>query len=207
MPNAVLPDALSLAPIQPIVLVGGASARFGRDKLLEPLPDGMLLVDRPINALRQVFGPCVALVGNCDERISSRGDLALADRWPRTGPAGGIATALSHFGRDVFVLAGDLPAINAALVRSILRCAQANPSVAAVLADSGHLEPCIGLYRQASLTPLLRSLDGGERLSIVRRLDGVSIVGSPAPAQVTANANTPHELRTSLLDPLTRGAS
>ena len=49
--------------IQPIVLVGGSSRRFGRDKLREPVagPDGSVgwLVDRPIAALRGVFGRVV----------------------------------------------------------------------------------------------------------------------------------------------------
>ena len=54
--------------IQPVVLVGGQSSRFGRDKLIESV-HGELLVSRPINALRAVFGNRVAIVGECDQQV------------------------------------------------------------------------------------------------------------------------------------------
>ena len=40
--------------ITPIVLVGGKSRRFCRDKLIEPIGDSVL-VALPINVLRSVF--------------------------------------------------------------------------------------------------------------------------------------------------------
>lgn len=206
MPAPNSAHAATLQAIQPIVLVGGASARFGRNKLLEPLLGGELLVDRPIRALRAVFGPRVALVGACDDRIAARGDLVLVDRWPGMGPAGGIASALAHFECDVFVLAGDLPAITEETVRSVLTRAAAGPEAAAVLACVSCPEPCIGLYRQSALAPLLRSLSAGENTSIVRRLEGLSIARAPAPADEIANANTPEQLRAALPTTRTRGA-
>ncbi len=81
------------ASIQPIVLVGGSSRRFGRDKLREPLGGGWL-VDRPIAALREVFGGHVRLVGACHPEVARRGDGVIPDSHPGTGPVGGIVSAL-----------------------------------------------------------------------------------------------------------------
>ena len=151
--------------IQPIVLVGGQSQRFGRDKLREPVSrDGEeWLVDRPIAALRALFGPCVALVGACDRSIAARADLVIEDHYPGCGPAGGILSALEQCPGDVFVLAGDLPHISAAAVQHILNEAQVRPrsAVWAVLADADGLHPCIGLYRQVLRRRLAERLAAG----------------------------------------------
>ena len=151
--------------IQPIVLVGGQSQRFGRDKLREPVGrDGEeWLVDRPIAALRASFGPCVALVGACDHRLAARADLVLEDHYPGYGPAGGILSALEQCAEDVFVLAGDLPHMSAAVVQHILSEARLRPasSVWAILADADGLQPCIGLYRQALRQRLTARLAAG----------------------------------------------
>lgn len=96
------------APLQPVVLVGGKSSRFWRDKLLEPLPDGQPLVTHPINILRAIFGPRVALVGQCDPRVTAIGDRTIADPYPGVGPAGGIVAALESCKSAVFVHSGDL---------------------------------------------------------------------------------------------------
>ena len=151
--------------IQPIVLVGGQSQRFGRDKLREPVsPDAEeWLVDRPIAALRAVFGPCVALVGACDRSIAARADLVIEDHYPACGPAGGILSALEQCPGDVFVLAGDLPHMSATVVQHILNEAQLRPrsAVWAVLADADGLHPCIGLYRQVLRRRLAERLAAG----------------------------------------------
>jgi molybdenum cofactor guanylyltransferase len=138
--------------IQPIVLVGGASRRFGRDKLLEPLEHGdrdERLVDRAVAALRGVFGARVAAVGRCDPAVAARFDRVIEDRYPGMGPAGGIVSALLQTGGPVFVLAGDLPGITVAAVRAVCEVSR-SPLAAralAVLAYSTALEPCVGLYR------------------------------------------------------------
>ncbi len=156
------PSAMPMS-IQPIVLVGGLSRRFGRDKLREPVGRAgeEWLVDRPIAALRALFGPRVALVGACDRDVATRADLVFEDHYPGCGPAGGILSALEQCTGDVFVLAGDLPHISAVVVQHILDEAQSRPSVWAVLADADGLQPCIGLYRQTLRRRLTERLAAG----------------------------------------------
>lgn len=180
-------------PIQPIVLAGGKSRRFGRDKLREPVGEGWL-IDRPIAALREVFGPRVAVVGVCDPEVAARADAVIEDRYPGVGPIGGIVSALEASARAVFVLAGDLPAAAPVDVRAIRDAARGRPDAWAVLAGRGEPEPCFGIYRPPSLAPLRRAL-AEERHALREALprDQVVLVDLP-PASLT-NANTPDDLR------------
>ena len=185
------------ASIQPIVLVGGQSLRFGRDKLREPLvPDeSAWLVDRPIGVLRALFGPRVALVGQCDPEIAARGDLILRDAYPNTGPAGGILSALEQSEGDVFVLAGDLPRITVDAIQAIIDAAHAPMTTEAwvVLADANGVEPCIGLYRQAIRSRLAERMRGGRRsLHDLAPRDRLRLV--PIDVAAALNVNTPGAL-------------
>jgi molybdenum cofactor guanylyltransferase len=179
--------------IQPIVLVGGQSRRFGRDKLREPLEGGWL-VDRPIAALREVFGPRVGAVGRCDPAVAGRADLVIADRYPGVGPAGGILSALEEAGGDVFVLAGDLARITAGAVRTIVARGVESPAAWAVLADTGRLEPCIGLYRLSCAAPLRERVGDGRGARLWDVVPAAHLTRVAIPAGVGANVNTPDSL-------------
>ncbi len=188
-----------LTSIQPIVLVGGASRRFGRDKLREAIgPTGNdWLVDVPIRALREVFGPRVALVGDCHPDVAARGDLTIPDRYPAVGPAGGILSALEWSGHDVFVLAGDLPCMTAAVVRTIVTAAlEQHASAWTVLADADGLEPCIGLYRQAVRATLAERVREG-RSSLHDLVSAALLQKVPIDHRAAWNVNTPAALKSS----------
>jgi molybdopterin-guanine dinucleotide biosynthesis protein A len=183
--------------VQPIVLVGGQSKRFGRDKLREPLRGGRpgeVLVDRPIAALRAVFGSRVACVGECHSDVSSRADLAIPDRYPGVGPIGGILSALEETGGEVFVLAGDLARITAGVVRQILDRARDEHEEWAVLARTTRIEPCIGLYRPAAAVALRARLTSGRDASLFDAIAAERLITVPVDAGVAANVNTPADL-------------
>ncbi len=150
-----------LATIQPIVLVGGRSTRFGRDKLREPWGDGVL-VQRPIAALRAVFGPRVKLVGQCHPSLPALADGVIDDRHPGAGPIGGIISALLAWRGPVFVLAGDMPEFGAEQVVTIVDAAAKSPEVFAALARSDRVNPCAGMYFPEALPILQRRLQSGE---------------------------------------------
>lgn len=230
------PDARALAHsewgriascrITPVVLVGGRSRRFGRDKLREPVAggaeanspaaaDSAWLVDRPLAALRAVFGPRVAAVGECDASVAARFDRIIADQHPGAGPIGGIVSALGATegqGDAVFVLAGDLGAITGAEVRAVLAvweqstgaaspagCKPAPPGVAggrpvvAVMASTDRPEPCCALYLPAALSILRVRLDRGQR-SLHDAIPPEHVALAPLPRQRLANVNAPADL-------------
>jgi len=149
---------------RPVVLVGGASARFGRDKLLEPIGDGgALLVDQPIGALREATDAPVSLVGACAPGVASRADGVIDDPYPGTGPTGGVLAALEAGPHDIIVLAGDLPGIDAATVRRLIDAANKYPDAWALIATTDRPHPTIGIYRQACVPALRAALESGRR--------------------------------------------
>lgn len=181
--------------IQPIVLVGGRARRFGRDKLREPV-DAIAnewLVDRSIAALRAVFGPRVAAVGECAPEVAARFDLVIADAHPGIGPLGGVLSALKHTDQDLFVLAGDLSAIRSDDVRTILAAAERAPDALAVLAESNGLQPCIGLYRRGAKACLEAAFARGD-LALHATIPQANLIVVPIGAAHVLNVNTPGDL-------------
>lgn len=185
-----------LGSIQPVVLVGGTSRRFGRDKLREPLassPGNQWLVDRPIAALRAVFGPRVAAVGDCDPEVSARADLVIPDTRPGVGPIGGVLSALEGAGGDVFVLPGDLPHITSDAILAVLASARANPAALAVVALTDRTHPCIGLYRRTAAPFLCDHLAAG-RHSLFDAVPEGLVATVPIDPHDAHNVNTPDAL-------------
>ena len=177
----------------PVVLAGGRSERFGRDKLREPWRGGML-IDVPLHALRAVFGGPVALAGACAPEVAARADLVIPDNGPGCGPIGGIITALEHpsGGDGVFVLAGDLGFITEEEVRAILGAAETDAAAWAVLADSGRLVPCVGVYRQGARRALEEQMARGRR-SLHDALPASRVARVRIDAAKLRNVNTPED--------------
>lgn len=193
-----------LQSVQPVLLVGGKSRRFGRDKLLEPIPGAReranhtateLLVDRPLRALRAVFGPRVMGVGNCDPAVAVRLDRHLYDEHPGAGPAAGILAALAAHAGPVFVLAGDMPRVTAATVRRIVDHAfRDSARVAAVLARTDELQPCFGVYFSSAAPALSRAVGGERSRPLHDALRELTVVGVTVCVSEAANINSPGDL-------------
>lgn len=185
------PDA-----IHPVVLTGGRSRRFGRDKLLEPVGEPPRpLVRAPIEALRAVFGPRVRIVGDADPAVALLADGIIPDALPGNGPIGGVVSALEYLGAPIFVLGGDMPAFTPAHIRRILDAAASHPDAWAVLAaNSSVLQPCAGIYRPAARSALRARLDS-DRRSLHDALPGDRLVTVRiSDPRALANINTPDDL-------------
>ncbi len=150
---------MSSSDPRPVVLVGGRSARFGRDKLREPsIRSGRWLIDVAIDALRGATRAPVTLVGSCDPSVAARGDAHFEDDHPAHGPAGGVLTALGRIG-DIVVLSGDLQHIGALAVRALLDAARTSDAL--VVRARG--EPLVAVYRPALAPRIAERLRGGRR--------------------------------------------
>jgi molybdopterin-guanine dinucleotide biosynthesis protein A len=199
--------------IQPIVLVGGRSSRFGRDKLREAWrgsEGGEWLVDQSRLALARALGGAVWAVGDCHPDVAARFDRHLADQTPGAGPIAGIVAGLLAAARSVFVLPGDLSTMTAEAVGEICRAAATSPHADAVVAatpdDGCKLEPCVGIYRP-SILPLLQSAlsayasDSANAVAqnvktpaLHRLLAGASVVTVALDRALLRNVNQPAEL-------------
>ena len=151
--------------ISGIVLAGGASRRFGGDKLAEPI-DGIALLDRAIESLPGVVdeiivvaapGRPVPVLGVLPGPLVPRFAI---DTEPFGGPLVGIRTGLvAARGSTVVVIGGDMPSIVAAVLGLLI-----GQAPAALADDLGVLRPLpCALVRSVALAEADRLLAGGER--------------------------------------------
>lgn len=158
--------------IQPHLLVGGDSSRFGSDKALYRWR-GRALIDHVLGAFELALAPEELWIGvrsaaarsDLLAHLQDRTALYLEDRDDLEGPLASVATALTwgvRLQRDwVFLCAVDLPAVTPGLLAGLAERALASPDAAAILprpSSEGwpRLQPLCALYRPA---PALEALE------------------------------------------------
>ena len=151
-----------------ILLVGGASTRFGSPKALARFEDETL-AERAWRLLGEV----------CEERLAVGGD-GLLD--PGTGPVAAIAVGLRAATNEVAVVTPvDMPLLTAGALRSL-----ADACREAAVAQAGPL-PC------AVLRSALPAFETGER-RLRTVLDGLDTARIELEEQLLANVNTRADL-------------
>jgi molybdopterin-guanine dinucleotide biosynthesis protein A len=172
-----------------ILLAGGASARFGRDKLLEPV-GGAPLFHRPLRALATVCDEVVVVIGP-DAPAPPLPDVAVPVRVVRDelrheGPLLAASVGLANARNPLaLVAAGDMPGLRAPVLELLLARGQAGADAVA-LEDGDRWRPLPSLLRVAPARALGTELvERGERR--LRALVGglrPLVVGAPAWLQV-----------------------
>lgn len=145
-----------------VVLAGGAGRRLGGRKAVAEL-DGRPLIAYPLAALREALGTVVVVA----KRDTELPPLPGVETWvepdePRH-PLTGIVHALERAaGRELVVVAADLPFASAALVRALV-AADAHGAPAVVPQADGRLQPLFARYLPTALAPLSAALAGPPR--------------------------------------------
>ncbi|MBI4876596.1 MAG: molybdenum cofactor guanylyltransferase [Acidobacteria bacterium] len=144
------------------VLVGGRSARMGRDKALLPYR-GKTLVDYVAQQVAASAGS-VTLVGH-PERYRYLGYPSLPDERPGLGPLGGILTALGATPADWnLVVACDMPGLTASFLGQLIEQAEAGDAdCLAARSETGLPEPLCAVYHRRCRESLAAWLDSGRR--------------------------------------------
>lgn len=145
------------------ILAGGKSSRMGRDKSALVVA-GETLLARQLRLLAEAGCAerwvSVAAVA-ADRPALPPAARALVDRYPESGPLAGVERSLAEARHDlVLVLAVDLPALTAELLRSL--CARATPGVGVVPVRRGRLEPLVAVYPRVARAEALARLERGE---------------------------------------------
>ncbi len=120
----------------------------------------------------------------------------IQDVYPGVGPIGGIVSALGHpLGqRGVFVLAGDLPDITGVDVGVVLAAADVHADAWAVLARTGRLEPCVGVYRPGAFVMLRERVVGAQANRLYDALPAERVVTVAVEAAHLRNVNMPADI-------------
>lgn len=148
--------------ISGVVLAGGRSSRFGRDKALLDAGNGTLL-QRTVNTLRVVTQDVLVL--GPPERASQLATTAsvevLQDDIANLGPLGGICTALrARPGSAILVVAVDLPFLSAPLLRHLASLADSADVVLPIVGGRGQQTHAV--YGPACLVHIEPQLAGGD---------------------------------------------
>ena len=163
--------------VSAVILAGGRSSRFGRDKLAEPV-DGRPLLEYAIDAVRPfatqilvVGAPADADVGVGwpmwqDSDLSLPPDVSLvhdsvAHEGPLVGLIGGLRAARETL---VVVVGGDMPTLVASVIEALLTELDDPEIDAAILQHEGRARPLPMVIRRAAGLAAAESLvEGGER--------------------------------------------
>ena len=150
-------------PLSAVILAGGRSSRFGRDKLAEPL-DGSPLLDHAVAAVRSLAEEVIVVA-------APGADLAIPDAQvvhdpaPFEGPLAGTMAGLGAAScEEALVVGGDMPTLVAAVLQTMI-AALDDPAIAAVVLEhEGRARPLpLAVRREAGLNAGTALIDGGER--------------------------------------------
>ncbi len=181
---------MTAPPISAVVLVGGQSRRFGRDKLLEPV-GGKPLVSHAIDPLRASCGHVTA-VGACDPRVAALADDVILDEAPGSGPLGAIVSALRQIQHDILVAPGDLLGLDETVIARLKAARRAAPETGVVVVTTDRPQWTLGIYQFLAVDRLAAATRSGESLGQAVQNSGVKMI--EAPDVQIRNINHPNEL-------------
>jgi molybdenum cofactor guanylyltransferase len=179
------------------ILAGGRARRLGGQDKSALIVDGLRFIDRQRDAVSPLTDRIV-LIG---ARDAGGAPLPVEDdRWPGTGPLGGLATALLTATTDrVLVLACDLPCVTTEFLAFLADVDHDAAAVVPVCDD--RMQPLCAFYARRTLATLVAALARGDRAvaPVVGEL-GPRLISRDewAPFDRTglllANVNTPDDL-------------
>jgi molybdopterin-guanine dinucleotide biosynthesis protein A len=173
-----------------VVLAGGAGRRVGGNKA-GLIVGGRPLIDYPIRALRAA-GLDVVVVAKAGSELPDLSVPVVHDQHATVHPLAGILAALDHAGgRDVLVVAADMPGLPQQL---LARLANADHAAAVVVAAVGDdLQPLCARYGPSVRDALLVALEAQAPLRETVAALSPLVVATDAAA--VENINTPEDLR------------
>ena len=186
------------------ILCGGQSRRMGFDKSLALRnPEGRLLLAALAGELAGCFGE-VALITNDLAKLAPLTELTpfrwAEDLHPGAGPAGGIHTALKALpGRQVFVMACDMPVIDWAVIGRLRALLEESRADAAAPRHGRFQEPLYAFYAPEA-EPVFQNAVNRGRLAVWSLLSLLNTAYLDLQEQDLAgglfrNINTPADLR------------
>lgn len=147
-----------------IVLAGGRSSRFGRDKLAERI-DGRTLLDSAIDGVTPDSTEILVVAAPDAALDPAPGTRLVHDTVAFQGPLAGVAAGLRAARESiVLVVGGDMPTLVGAVIDSMLVALDGSGVEAVVLEHEGRARPLpIALRRDAALAATEVLLADGER--------------------------------------------
>jgi molybdopterin-guanine dinucleotide biosynthesis protein A len=148
-----------------IVLAGGRSSRFGRDKLAEPI-DGRPLLHHAIAAVRSLSEEVVVVVAPGQDPPLPAGVRLVHDPAAFEGPLAGLAAGLGAIDPAidrVVVVAGDMPSLQPAVLSRLVDSLGRSVDIALLEVGGEPVPLPMAVLRAPALASARALLAGGER--------------------------------------------
>jgi len=180
-----------------VILAGGASKRYGKDKAFLKIGSARL-IDNILQEMKTIFKR-VILITNEKIKYEYLEIPMFEDIIKGLGPLGGIYTGLMSIPDQAgFFVACDMPRINGQLVRYMLDIKGNHKAVVPSVADK--IEPLHSIYFQSCLKPIKHLIDSNRRqvrlfydYIPVRYVKEDEICKFCCPSTAFLNINTPDE--------------
>ncbi len=186
-------DCNEVPPIQGLLLAGGHSRRFGRDKAGIEI-DGRTLLARIFFLVSSICDRVFVSVraDQVDEALRKSYRL-IVDEQPELGPAAGILAAHSHSPDAAWLItACDMPLLDEPSIRLLIEARQAEkPGIGYRSPLDGLPEPLCAIWEPATLNRFRQRVASGGSLSPRDMLTDANIeLIEPLDARVLTNVNT-----------------
>ena len=147
-----------------LVLAGGRSSRFGRDKLAERI-DGRTLLDSAIEGVTPASTEILVVAAPDSAPDLPAGARLVHDPVSFGGPLAGVAAGLRAARESiVLIVGGDMPTLVGAVIDSMLMALDTPGVDAVVLEHEGRARPLpMALRRETAITAANRLLADDER--------------------------------------------
>lgn len=198
-------DIPRIRPCVGVILAGGMATRYGGRPKGLALIGGTRIIDRVAAALRPVTDELLLIANDPAAESWLPGVRVASDVIAGAGALGGLHAALAHAqGRDVIVVAWDMPFVTSALLAALRARGERGDADAVLPASDGSrrgLEPLCAWYAKECLPAVTKAIEAGDR-RVIAFHDAVRVLPMPYdrvqrfgdPNMLFANVNTPEEL-------------
>lgn len=166
-----MPSPDLIRDITGVILAGGKSLRYGKDKAFESI-NGIPLIEKVIEVMKGIFYE-VILITNSSNRYSHLGLKTYEDIIKDIGPIGGIFTGLVRMKNKAgFFVACDMPFLNSQLIRYMVK--EKGGFDVVIPRIDGYIEPLHAIYTKKCISFIKDSISS-KRLSVREFFDKVSV--------------------------------
>lgn len=193
----VLKKYLQSAPLRALILAGGRSERMGMDKAMISY-HGVPQFEYLINQFKSL-GIEVSLSCREDQvsLFQEKNVDLIVDRFSEIGAVGGIASALAlHDNSAFFVVACDMPAVNAEVIQELLSQRDVHAVATGFYNDEKKwIEPLCTIWEPSSLSVIMQELALNKTCPRKMLMSQKVKMVTPSSPSFVANANRPEEMQ------------
>ena len=155
---------MTARPVTAVVLAGGRSSRFGRDKLAEPV-DGRAMLLHAIEGVAPFAKETLVVAAPDATPVVPHGVTLVHDPVAFEGPLAGLLAGLRAASEPVaLVVGGDMPSLVGTVLESMVAALDESRVDAVVLEHDGRARPLpMALRREPALAAGDRLFQDGER--------------------------------------------